>query len=206
MAALLLTDDEVLAVSARLDAPWRTWIPTVEVGIEQAVLAAVARGSRSLYVRGLLDADSDLVSHSVVGLLQAIGDRPVALAALACDEAGDVIEGTPSQYFFGSAGDPTWVCDSISAGGVHTIDWSSSADAIADAAAAVDAVHRNGTGVEGAPEARFVMFAQHEREVRRLAVSQGALALARVSGDDVAAVGPERAASSADALRWVLGR
>ena len=57
--APMLTDDEVVALSVRAQAPWRTPLPTVDLADQDRVLASLMRGSRSLYVRGLLDADSD---------------------------------------------------------------------------------------------------------------------------------------------------
>ncbi len=200
----LLTDDEIVAVAARLDAPWRTVIPTIVVEDAASVAAAVVRGSRSLFVRGLLDADSDLLHADLLELLQAVGDRRVVLAAYACSPDGELVPGTPSQYFFGGAQDSEWICDSISGGGVHTLSFVVSDDVVRDAGTAFAVVHERGTGVPDRPDAVFTMVSQRDSEVRQAAASKGEIALALlVDGTDPQ---PAGTASPDQALRWLLGQ
>ena len=201
----MVTDDEVVAISVRLEAPWRTILPTVTLEPAERALVAMMRGSRSLYVRGLLDAESDELDPGLLAHFQALGERPVRIAVYAADTEGEALDGSAAQYFFAHPGDEHWLCDAISAGGVHT--WGSdSADSVeSDALRAITDVF--GDGVQGYPDADPVLMvvSQATDEVRHLEVSAGSLR-ATVVQEGVVAEHQLESVSPEAALNWLLGR
>lgn len=199
----MLTDEEVVAVGVRLAAPWRTVLPTVDLASEERVLAAIMRGSRSLYVRGLLDPDSDALDDALLTHLRGIGCSPVVLAAYAAGPDGEPLDGAASQYFFGRVGDELWQCDAVSAGGVHTFGADSPTAVEADAVRAVRDVLADGVRGYDVP-ASLVLISEGEHALRQLEVSRDALVgRTLVAGEptpqDVSA-GPEQA------VAWLVGR
>ena len=199
----MMTDDEVVAVSVRLEAPWRTILPTVALEPSERALVAVMRGSRSLYVRDLLDADSDELDPVLLAHFKALGERPVRIAVYAADRDGEALDGAVAQYFFARPGDGHWMCDAISAGGVHT--WGSdSADSVqSDALRAITDVL--GDGVRGYPDTDPVLMvvSQATDEVRQLEVSAGSLR-ASVVREGVVAEHQLEGATPQAALHWLL--
>lgn len=114
---LLLTDDEAVALASRGPHPWTGGIPTVE-GTVEALEAAVFRGNRSLYVRGLLNEQGTPSSeiNAVVGpLLAAPGRVIVYLGDANCRR---------DSWGMASAihvvGDQ-WVFETVSPVGVHQL-------------------------------------------------------------------------------------
>lgn len=199
----MLTDDEVVAISVRLDAPWRTILPTVALEPSERALVAVMRGSRSLYVRGLLDAESDDLDPGLVAHFQALGERPVRIAVYAADREGEALDGAAAQYFFAHPGDEQWMCDAISAGGVHTWGSDSAESVQSDAFRAITDVL--GDGVQGYSETDPVLMvvSQATDEVRQLEVSAGSLRASVVQEGVVAEHKLERTTPQA-ALNWLL--
>ena len=55
---IVLTDDEVLAAAQPAKRAWTRFLPTVDTSDNKEVLRAIARGFRSLALRGLIDEDS----------------------------------------------------------------------------------------------------------------------------------------------------
>lgn len=199
----MLTDDELVAVSVRLAAPWRTVLPTVDLTSEERVLAAIMTGSRSLYVRGLLDPDSDVLDDALLTHLRGIGERRVVLAAYAAGPDGGPLDGAASQYFFGCVGDDQWQCDAVSAGGVHTFGADMPTAVEADAVRAVRDVLAGGVQGYDVP-ASLMLISEGEHALRQLEVGRDTLvARTLVAGEatpqDVSAV-PELA------VAWLLGR
>lgn len=206
----MLTDDEIVAVSARLDAPWRTLLPTVGLDHPEAVTAAILRGSRSLYVRGLLDAETDELDPNLLGLMQKVGAKPVRLAAYASQENGDAVIGVPAQYFFAEQGDIIWLVDSISGGGVHTFGTDTASDVAAELRTAIR--HVLSVGVQlppGGPGAEgrtvtMTMISQHPDEVRQLVVGAQDSITANLIRDGKTTNSPRPPLTADDAVAWLL--
>lgn len=73
---LLLSDDEIVAVAARLGGEWKTGLPTVDAADPKDLIRAAARGNRSLAIRGLLAAEGALKPRILDRLSQAVGAVP----------------------------------------------------------------------------------------------------------------------------------
>lgn len=85
---LLLSDDEVAAAAMRLGGEWKASLPTIDVDDAADLLRAVARGHRSLFLRGLLSGTGgDELAEQVAGLLApAVGKLPEQLGYAANSE------------------------------------------------------------------------------------------------------------------------
>jgi hypothetical protein len=134
-----------------------------------------------------------------------LGERPVRIAVYAADTEGEALDGSAAQYFFAHPGDEHWLCDAISAGGVHTWGSDSSDSVEADALRAIADVF--GEGVQGyaASDPVLMVVSQATDEVRQLEVSAGSLRASAVR-EGVVAEHQLESVSPGDALNWLLGR
>lgn len=75
---VLLSDDEVVAAAVRMGKDWKTSLPTVSAQDPDDLLRAVARGTRSLYMRGMLTGpgNTDLAPEISALLSPAAGTLP----------------------------------------------------------------------------------------------------------------------------------
>lgn len=198
----MLTDDELVAIATRLPTAWRTPLPTVDLADHDAAMAALLRGARSLYVRGLLDVDTDTLEPTLAAHLTDLGSRPLAVGVFAADVDGEPLRGRPVQYFFAHPAETHWMCDSVSAGGVHTFSVDDATNVHQDALRAVRAVTAAGVQ-DGTPgTTRLAVVSQHGDQVRVLHVTQGTLtaALIRADGDTATTPAP---ATPEEALAWL---
>lgn len=199
----MLTDDEVVALSVRLAAPWRTVLPTVDLTSEERVLASIMRGSRSLYVRGLLDPETDELDERLLTHLRAIGERRVVLAAYAAGSDGEPLDGAASQYFFGRTGDAQWQCDAVSAGGVHTFGADAPRAVEADAVRAVHDVLAEGVRGYEVP-ASLMLISEGEQALRQLEIGRDTLvARTLVAGEPTV---QDVSGTPEQAVAWLVGR
>jgi hypothetical protein len=201
----LLTDDEIVALAARFEEPWRTVLPTVELEAPAAVVAAAARGARSLYVRGLLDLDTDTFDAELCEGLAQLVDKPVRAAVYVMDEAGSVVPGTAAQYYFAAPGDERWGWDGIAAGGVHTFGAAAAVDAHAALLQAITDVFDDGVGGTGNGQPlTLALVGQSATGVRQLRVARGSI-VAVQHREDGAAVQVHLAGQVPSvALGWLL--
>lgn len=200
----MLTDDEIVAASARLESTWRTPLPTVNLDAPDGALAAFVRGSRALYVRGLLDMDSNTLDGALLDHLTVLCSKPIRLAAFVADPVGEPLAGAPLQYFFSEPGDDLWMCDAVSAGGVHTFGTDSGQDVRTDAHRAIENVLQN--GVRGLDPSRAVLTLISEGragEVRQVNVAEGAMRASITSNGTLEDVALDKDVPDV-ALRWLL--
>lgn len=116
-AVLLLTDDEVVALGEGVSKPWWGRTPTVDRSDATEAGRAVARGMRSLGVRGLLDDDGVPIEElAMVGW--GLGAKPWGLAAPVDSE--DRLDPAAAQLLvFGTAtGALAWRTDPL---GTHAL-------------------------------------------------------------------------------------
>jgi hypothetical protein len=114
---LALTDDEAIALAARLPESWRAPLPTVDQTSRESLVQATYRGRRSLVVRDLVGADG-----TPAGLAAEVARRLAAgLRAffVLADEAGNWLPGGVTVYLYGPALDAIEVSQTIAASGVH---------------------------------------------------------------------------------------
>src|SRR5450631_175097 len=82
---IVLTDDEVLAAAQPAERAWTRFLPTVDTSDSNEVLRSIARGFRSLALRGLIDEDSP----DAEGLrlpAEVSGENPWAMAMAVTSE------------------------------------------------------------------------------------------------------------------------
>jgi hypothetical protein len=113
---LAVTDDEAAAVAVLMDGMWPTPLPTVERD-EAAIVAAILRGRRSLYVRELADADGAPVDTLAV-LFDAIQHGPVAAFQLV-DREGNWVPGGPTLYLYGEDPGSAATSHVLTLSGIH---------------------------------------------------------------------------------------
>lgn len=93
MKTITLTDDEVVAVAVAQGGAWRGPLPTVEDAESGALLAAAARGARSLRVRSGATGDRSLESSARELLAPGIDRLPLLLGYVANDKERTVPAG-----------------------------------------------------------------------------------------------------------------
>lgn len=117
--ALLLTDDEVVALACARSAAWPGGLPTVDHEDRDQLLSAAFRGDRSLLVRGLRrpdspDSEAETLADAAIGSTTRIavylGDTSFARATW----------GLASSHYGGSE---AWVLETISPVGIHRLGW-----------------------------------------------------------------------------------
>lgn len=116
--ALLLTDDEVVALACARSVAWPGGLPTVDDEDRSQLLAAAFRGDRSLLVRGLRrpdnpDSEAETLADAVIGsparITVYLGDSTFARATW----------GLASSHY---GGGDEWVLETISPVGIHRFD------------------------------------------------------------------------------------
>lgn len=116
---IILTDDEVVALAARVQKPWPSPVPSVDVADVSAVQIAAARGFRSLIARGLI---TDVATHAIDQSLDAMV-RPVLQGTLMVathlvdDSLAYSVAGLATAGY-SDAGDK-WVSEVITPDGSH---------------------------------------------------------------------------------------
>jgi hypothetical protein len=144
---VLLTDDEVIAVSACLGHPWPTPTPTVDQSDVNALLAAVARGRRSLAVRELLTVDGGELGELADQVRGAVGES-LAAGLLASVQITDADLGAldlgPCYHHYGAVDGELWTTDSVVPAGVHRVGRTPRADCLRMLTVLLEAAWRDG--------------------------------------------------------------
>ena len=143
--ALLLTDDEVVAIAVDALVAWPSALPTVDVEDAEQLTAAMQRGRRSLQIRGMATDDDDQTSSLNVarGLAGGAGHIHVYL--------GDDKLQRASWSFttvLGQAGD-LWCTDILTSDGTHRLVETSRDDALTYLTALLEGAFV--AGPEGSP-------------------------------------------------------
>lgn len=115
---LVLTDDEVVAISFELAKPWPGGLPTVHLDDPAALRAASFRGHRSLVVRGLL-SEEGILDESVASMCSEIAGKHTYLVAYLSDDAFQLAGwGIMSGHYPAPAG---WLFESVNPVGIHRL-------------------------------------------------------------------------------------
>ncbi len=83
---MLVTDDEVAALAHLADGSWRRPLPTVDTSSIDSLRAAIARGLRSLELRGLI-SELHGIDVSLAPVIALVDQQPIVVA-LAVDSDG----------------------------------------------------------------------------------------------------------------------
>jgi hypothetical protein len=145
--AVLLTDDEVVAVSACLGSPWPTSTPTVNQSDVDALLAAIERGRRSLAVRELLvteGADLGVLDEQVQAAVGESLASGLIISVHVTDLALRPLGLPPNYHHYGAVGDEVWVVDAVVPAGAHRIGRANRSDCLQMLAALLDATWTDG--------------------------------------------------------------
>jgi hypothetical protein len=158
-----LTDDEAVAIATLTGATWPTVLPTIDLSTPRARDAAVARGIRSLGVRGLTGVNAAgepvLTDRTAQLLSDAVGHPSRVAAYVGSSIAPYPVLGT-TVVASSAAGSSTAVFDVVTAAGVHDVvevSCDAAADAVVEFArkAFTDGIPAP-DGVE--PSAEFVLY------------------------------------------------
>lgn len=116
VAPVLLCDDELLALAHSRQGSWTRPITTVDVSSTGQLTAAVARGYRSLLIRGLLAGDGPESSELLLPLA-LVGSRPGIMATWVTDDLTQVKDAERYELF----ADPTGAFAAVTTrpGGIH---------------------------------------------------------------------------------------
>lgn len=130
VSSVVLTDDEICAISYAVKRPWPTPLATVDLGRYEALIAAVARGSRSLIARGILAADGG--SEALVLATEPLRRSAVVTLGDVSADLAPVSDGVRVVVFERSTPEcATWA---ILPGGLHSFAPGERADVIAEIA------------------------------------------------------------------------
>lgn len=176
---VMLTDDEVAALSVRHGHPWPAALPTIPARSPSALIAAVNRGLRSLSVRGLADEAGDEPAGVGASVAQVLRSTRHVAAMVANAARPDVAAGggVMASIALGAA---QWTVDSFTANGVHAFT-ESDATGVLDRVMAV----ANGAFESGVRDARgtdglALVLSCAESPSRFLVVSHGSVASVEV--------------------------
>jgi len=143
--AIVLTDDEVIALGARAQKPWPSPIISVDVTDASEIASAVTRGARSLIARGLVDArETESLHGDLEGLAEPILNSGLVLSTYLVD----------SDFKFLAVGlataayvcdDDAWINEIIAPSGLHYLRQESSARCIDFARQYVESCFESGT-------------------------------------------------------------
>ena len=143
-AALLLSDEEALALAATTTSFWPSPLPTIDLRSEEETLAAIGRGWRSLDIRGLLaDGEPDPVALAIP--LSACHGVVFARTFLAESGLSPSERGAFTSFIASSRGDDV-IVNVASPTGVHAIGKVSLAEARVMFMAAASDVFEKGVG------------------------------------------------------------
>lgn len=115
-----LSDDEAVAIAASSGHRWPTMLPTVAVDEPREYAAALARGARSLRLRGLLGGEpgDPVVAPELAAVGRAAATAQPVIVAVATPEGEDAAGGLLVAC---GLGDGEVMVDLVSPGGVHDI-------------------------------------------------------------------------------------
>jgi hypothetical protein len=206
---VMITDDEALALAARAGVSWPSVTPTIDVGDEAAVRAAVDRGARSLYVRELLGVGGqDRLAPRLEQLVEPlVAGRATLGSYLAGSDYTYVPRGLSVAHYERTPDE--WVSEVIVTIGVHYLSTNTPAVCSATTRVLLGAIERDGLLPPSPPEvtgAEFLCTAgpPGAEPLRLVAVRRGEiLALHRAGG-----LSPEVLATLAsidEAMAYLLG-
>jgi hypothetical protein len=117
---VLLTDDEVVAISLEGRLTWPTPLPSVELD-ESGIARSQQLGLRSLVVRGLLDsaARPPGVAPEISDIVRTVAEAPSWVAAYVASTGSPTKLAGDSTYVYRA--EPSWLLDAVSPGGIHQI-------------------------------------------------------------------------------------
>lgn len=175
--SLVLTDDEVVAVSLHNRIAWPTPLPTVSM-TEDGLRRSRLLGERSLLVRGLLDVSGEKPAYQseVVGTILAAAEAPRWIAAyVAAAITPGELAGDSTYVYEGASG---WLVDMVSPTGVHQLAPSTDGEARELMVAMAENVFAHGIRGESQEAALFVGNSDSPEWVR---VSTGEVSVGRFS-------------------------
>lgn len=114
--AIVLTDDEVVAVALREDAVWSSPLPTLVDADTAALTNAAARGWRSLNVRGLVELD--MLSEVLSSCARPVLEGKVVVRTFLVDDQDNILTaGNASSCYVG--GEASRLVEFVTPDGVH---------------------------------------------------------------------------------------
>lgn len=145
-APVVLCDDELLALAHSRQGQWTRPITTVDVTSAGQLTAAVARGYRSLLIRGLLVEDSPEAAELLLPLA-LVDVRPGIMATWVGDDLTPAPDAERYELFADPAG--TFAAVTTRPGGIHTFVPVDGRDGLAFFAE-LALVHQTGRATTGA--------------------------------------------------------
>ena len=198
--AVLLTDDEIVALALRSGVAWRAPLPTVGQSEEELTRAA-ARGWRALLVRELV-VDRDHPAPELQDVLAAQEAKIIARTFVA-DANGVPLDGTSWSTYYRLT-DGHVLIEVISSEGVHSFTTGTVDECSSLITAAVDTVQREGVPDRSETGAAGFCVVAPGRPARVLTVGEGVL---RLTDEDPEATSRELPTpeSAAAAVAGILG-
>jgi hypothetical protein len=123
---IVITDDEAMALAAMRGLSWPTVLPTAQPEGEDALVAIVERGARSLYARQLSELGDPLDVRATLDVWADVICNDVATMScfLGRGETFEFCGGISSAYF--ALSDDTWLTELTTDRGLHHL-WSGDA-------------------------------------------------------------------------------
>ncbi|WP_062385122.1 hypothetical protein [Demequina iriomotensis] len=180
--SVMLTDDEVAAISVHRGEIWPGVLPTVPVRSRSALAAAVNRGVRSLAVRGLGDELGDGavgVGAAVAEVLRStrrVSAQVVHVARPDVAAGGGVVASI-------ALGARAWTLDTYSPNGVHAFDQADDAGLLDRIMAIASSAFASGVADAAGTEALAFAIAGADAPTRFLVVTEGTVATVEVTAD-----------------------
>ncbi|WP_183097779.1 hypothetical protein [Nocardioides pelophilus] len=114
---VILTDDEVAAVASTTGRPWRRPLLTIEDS-ERALTSAIARGFRSLGLRGLV-SEAGFTEPLLAAVAAQAGHKPVLAAVAVEDDLSWSTDAERWELFAARDGDSAALSCISTAAGIH---------------------------------------------------------------------------------------